>query len=324
MKIGITGNGMIVERMLEDIAELPVAEGKAICVRPRSREKGEILAERHGLKLYTDYEAFLQSEAFDTVYIGIVNSEHYRYAKLALEAGKHVICEKPFTVSADETKELVRMARERKLFLWEAFKIPYSPIFQAVQGQLDKIGEIKLVQCNYSRVSSRFRQYQEKMVLPAFDPKQAGGCLYDINIYNLHFVTGLFGRPKKVHYYANKGFNGIDTSGTVVLEYERFWAICTGAKDSTSPSYAVIQGTEGCIRAEGPISSARTVELLVGDRTRVLARDEESGTLKGELKAFAAQYDAKDLEGCYEMLEHSILVMEVLEAARKDAGVEFS
>ena len=88
MKIGITGNGMIVERMLEDIAELPVAEGKAICVRPRSREKGEILAERHGLKLYTDYEAFLQSEAFDTVYIGIVNSEHYRYAKLALEAGK--------------------------------------------------------------------------------------------------------------------------------------------------------------------------------------------------------------------------------------------
>ena len=71
-----------------------------------------------------------------------------------------------------------------------------------------------MVQCNYSRISSRYRQYEQGIVLPAFDPACSGGCLYDINLYNLHFVTGLFGRPEEVDYYANLGFNGVDTSGT--------------------------------------------------------------------------------------------------------------
>ena len=142
MKIGITGNGMIVERMLEDIAELPVAEGKAICVRPRSREKGEILAERHGLKLYTDYEAFLQSEAFDTVYIGIVNSEHYRYAKLALEAGKHVICEKPLVLKKEQAEELFALAKERNKILFEGIKTAYCPGFNNLINVISKISKM--------------------------------------------------------------------------------------------------------------------------------------------------------------------------------------
>ena len=319
MKIGVVGNGMIVKRFLEDLKQVEGASAEAICVRSQSREKGEQLAAAYEIgKVYTDYPECLRDGSLDAVYIGIINSEHYEYVKLALEAGKHVICEKPFTVEAWEARELAKLAREKGLFLWEAFKIAYSPVFQSVKEHLTEIGAVKLVQCNYSRVSSRYADYLEGRVLPAFDPELSGGCMYDINLYNLHFTVGLFGRPNALHYYANKGYNGIDTSGVVVMEYDGFQAVLTGSKDSSSPCGCVIQGEQGYIRTEGPASAASSAEINLGNGPVPIAQDEENGTLAGETRAFVAQYENGDYESCYQMLEQSVLVMELLEAAVKD------
>lgn len=321
MRIGITGNGMIVRRMLQDIKGISEIELSAICVRAKSLEKGRDLAEEFGIPAVdTDYRTFLEREDMDTVYIGIVNQMHYEYAKKALEAGKHVICEKPFTVTACEAKELEALADEKGLFLWEAFKIPYSPVFQAVKRYLGEIGAVKMVQCNYSRISSRYRQYEQGIVLPAFDPACSGGCLYDINLYNLHFVTGLFGRPEEVDYYANLGFNGVDTSGTAVLKYGNFLGICSGAKDSSSPCGALIQGTKGWIRIEGPVSSAARAEITVDGEQRLLAEDPAPGTLTGEMAEFAGQLHRKDWSSCREMMKHTVMMMEILENAAGQRG----
>lgn len=317
MKLGVVGNGMIVSWLFRDVKALPQVAVSALCVRERSLEKGQALAAEHGVeKVYTDYERFLADESFDTVYLGIVNCAHYTYAKQALLAGKHVICEKPLTVRSREAGELAALARERGLFFWEAFKIPYGPIFQAVREYLPKIGQVKLVQCNFSRISSRYRQYEQGTVLPVFDPGQAGGCLYDINLYNLHFTTGLFGRPRAVHYFANRGWNGADTSGTVILEYDGFHGVCMAAKDSTSPCFGLVQGTEGYIRVEGPVSSGPYAELVGNDGTAVrIAEDPSGGALTAELQEFARQQETGDFESCYRMLDHSLLMMDVVEAA---------
>ena len=319
MRIGVVGNGMIVKRFLEDLKQVGGAEAAAICVRSRSLETGEQLAAAYGIgRVYTDYGTCLQDETLDAVYIGIINSEHYDYVKQALHAGKHVICEKPFTVEAWEAKELAELAREKQLFLWEAFKIPYSPVYAAVKEHLKEIGTVKLVQCNYSRVSSRYADYLKGQVLPAFDPELAGGCMYDINLYNLHFTAGLFGRPKGLHYYANRGYNGIDTSGVLMMEYDGFQAVLTGAKDSSSPCGCVIQGELGYIRTEGPASAASAAEINLGRGPVCIAEDRENGTLAGETRAFVKQYETRDYESCYQMLEHSVLVMELLNVATKD------
>lgn len=319
MKLGVVGNGMIVGWLFRDIREIPDITATALCVREKSLEKGRELAEANDVAdIYTDYEAFLKSPEFDTVYIGIANHMHYAYTRQALEAGKHVICEKPFTVTAAEAQELAALAREKGLFLWEAFKIPYSPIFKAVKAHMPEIGELRMVQCNYCRISSRYHRYQAGEILPAFDPECAGGCLYDINLYNLHFVTGLFGKPAGVHYFANKGYNGIDTSGTVILEYDNFHAVCTGAKDSTSPCYGLVQGTDGCIRVDGPVSSAPYVDMITPEGTVRLAEDVNNGNLTDELREFARQLKDRDMESCNRMLDHSVLMMEVVEAAVKD------
>ena len=119
MKIGVVGNGMIVGMFLRDAALVDGTEIVSLCVRPHSLEKGQKIAEEHQIPVVeTDYDTFLKNPAIETVYIGIANLVHFQYAKKALEAGKHVILEKPFTVTSAEARALADIAREKQLFLW--------------------------------------------------------------------------------------------------------------------------------------------------------------------------------------------------------------
>lgn len=314
MKIGIVGNGMIVGMFLNDAACVDQAEIISICVRPGSMEKGKKIAEQYHIPLLeTDYEHFLENTEMEAVYLGISNLVHHEYAKKALEAGKHVICEKPFTVNSNEAEELAALARKKNLFLWEAFIIPYLPAYETVKNAVAKVGNVKLVQCNYSKISSRYAQYLSGEILPAFDLSLAGGALYDLNIYNLHFTAGLFGEPKDAHYYPTKGYNGVDTSGIAVLEYENFSAVCCAAKDSTSPSGFVIQGDEGTLRGEGSVSTLS--KIIFSDKTgdTVLAEFDGKIKLSYELAEFIRQFNEKDFDSCYRMLEHSVAVTRVVD-----------
>lgn len=176
MKIGVVGNGNIVKRFLIDTGEVEAVRTTAICVREQSRLIGEELGFAHNLKVYTDYREFLGQKDLDVVYIGIVNTQHYAYARQALLAGRHVICEKPLTVTADEAGELASLSREKGLFLWEACKLPYGPLFPAVGRHLDRLGPIRLVQCSYCRTGKAYEEYLSGSVRPAFDPNCAGRC----------------------------------------------------------------------------------------------------------------------------------------------------
>lgn len=318
MKIGVVGNGMIVGMFLHDVALVDHAEVAALCVRPHSLEKGQKIAEEHHIPLVeTDYDTFLKNPEIETVYIGIANLVHYEYAKKALEANKHVILEKPFTVNSKEAKELAILAKEKNLFLWEAFIIPYLPSYSTVKEAVSRAGNVKLVQCNYSKISSRYTQYLSGVILPAFDLSLAGGALYDLNIYNLHFTIGLFGKPKAAHYYPTKGYNGVDTSGIAVLEYEDFNAVCCAAKDSTSPSGFVIQGDAGTLRGEGSVSTLSKIVFADKKSEEVLAEFDGTIKLSYELTEFVRQFEAKDYASCYAMLDHSVAVTEVVDELLK-------
>lgn len=324
MKIGIAGTGGIVERCLITLQKLKGLHCSAICARAKSVAKAQALAKAYGIdRVYVDYEAMLADENVDFVYIGVVNSVHYAYAKQALEAGKHVICEKPLTSRIEETKALASLAIEKKLFFFEAITLLYSPNYLFMKENLHRIGQIRIVQADYFQYSSRYDQFLQGQVLPAFDPALSGGALYDINIYNLHMVVGLFGKPGRVRYSANIGFNGIDTSGIALLEYDGFVAACSGAKDSQSVSGVLVQGEKGYIRLEGAPNVCGTVEVVVGaDRQRYNGERHEE-RMADEFIAFEKMYKEQDFEKCYAQLRHSETVMEVATAARKDAGIVF-
>jgi predicted dehydrogenase len=299
---------------LHDAALVDGADIVSLCVRPGSLEKGQKIAEEYHIpKIETDYDAFLKNPEIETVYVGIANLVHYEYAKKALEAGKHVILEKPFTVTGAQARELAQIAKENQLFLWEAFIIPYLPAYETVKSSVAKAGNVKLVQTNYSKISSRYTQYLTGVILPAFDLSLAGGALYDLNIYNLHFTVGLFGKPKAAHYYPTKGYNGVDTSGIVVLEYDDFNAVCCAAKDSTSPSGFVIQGDAGTLRGEGSVSTLSKVIFADKSGETTLAEFDGKIKLSYELTEFIRQFEASDYDSCYKMLAHSVAVAEVVD-----------
>jgi len=315
MKIGVVGNGMIVNMFLHNAALVDNAEIISICVRPHSLKKGQELAAEYNIPLVeTDYFNFLKNPEIEAVYIGISNLAHYEYAKNALEAGKHVILEKPFTVTNAEAKTLASIAMENNLFIWEAFIIPYLPTYSTLKDSISKIGKIKIVHCNYSKVSSRYSQYLNGTILPAFDLSLAGGALYDLNIYNIHLTVSFFGKPKAVHYYPNKGFNGVDTSGTAILEYEDFHAVCCAAKDSSSPSGVIIQGEKGTLIAGGSASTLSTITLSAENEEILLASYDGKNKLSYELTEFIRQFENIDFKSCYKMLQHSLTVTEVVDA----------
>ena len=120
MKLGIIGTGKIVEDALFAIEPVSQIELKAIFAREHSRQKAEDFAARYKiLEVYTDYDGLLEKADVDTVYIGLINSVHYEYAKKALLKDKNVILEKPFAGTYDEAAELINLARSRKLFVFQ-------------------------------------------------------------------------------------------------------------------------------------------------------------------------------------------------------------
>ena len=324
MKVGIAGAGMIVNDLFRFIHEVGNIELEAIASTPRSLDKVKKMAEEQGIKkYYSCYDELLEDEEVEVMYIASPNHLHYEMCKKALEKGKHVICEKPFTSHVVELKELARLAKEKQLILLEAISTQYLPNVLKIKELLNEIGQVKIVSANYSQYSSRYNAFKEGNILPAFDYTKSGGALMDLNIYNIHFVVGLFGKPKDVHYYPNIEIH-IDTSGILILEYETFQCVCIGAKDCKAPLSNHIQGDQGCLHIPTPLSYIGSMELLLNDGTKeTINENKDVHRMYEEFIAFVKMYQNKDYQQCYEMLEHSLIVTEVQTIARKKAGIIF-
>lgn len=249
MNLGILGTGSIARTMAAEFAKVPAFHCAAVCSRQKAT--GEALAQSFGIpKVYTDLDAMLADPDIDLIYIATPNSLHYRQAKAALLAGKNVLCEKPFVPTVAEADELIGLAKERHLFLFEAITTAHHPNYALVKEHLPDIGPLRIVSCTFCQYSSRYDAFMNGQTPPVFDPAYCGGALMDLNIYNIYFVVGIFGDPKAVHYYPNRHANGIDTSGILILEYPNFVCQCTAAKDSSAHNSAQIIGTEGSILIE--------------------------------------------------------------------------
>lgn len=319
MKLGIVGNGGIIKMALHILKDTDIVVSSLWC---RNAEKGKPLVEEYGIpSLYTDYDAFLKDDSFDTVYIGLINSLHYEYAKKAILAHKHVIVEKPFTSTYEQAKELYDLTKENNVYVFEAIMSRYSKNYQHIQKYLPCIGDIKMIQCNYSQYSSRFDAYLRHEVLPAFDPEEYGGALYDINVYNIHFVEGLFGKPVFTHYEANIGFNGVDTSGTLIMRYLKYIAVCTGAKDSASHNGVMIQGTKGYIQMDSRPGIIQNVSLHTKEEERIIDIEKMQSPMKTEFEQIASVIEEKDTSTMVLWLENSLEVMKILSNSRNEIGL---
>ena len=324
MKLGIIGSGMIVKEFLPSLVKLEDLEILGIQGTKSGIEKVEEICKKYNIPNFTDNFDELCNFGIDTVYIAVPNFLHFEFCKKALEKGINVIVEKPITTNYREAKELEKLAKEKKLFLFEAITTLYFENYKKIKEWITKIGNIKLVQSQYSQYSSRYDAFKRGEILPVFDPEKAGGALMDLGLYNLHYVLGLFGKPENVKYYANIEKN-IDTSGVLIMKYKNFSAMCVCAKDSEGERIGVIQGSEGKIVSEEAPGLVGKVTLKLYDGTTESFDDGFSkDRVVPEFTQFIRAVKENDLEFCYRQLEKSLLVSEVQTKARIDAGIKFT
>ncbi|WP_459476265.1 Gfo/Idh/MocA family protein [Clostridium saccharoperbutylacetonicum] len=323
MKLGIIGAGMIVRDFLTITPNLKNFELTAILGRKNNETAINELKNEYGIKkIFYDYDELLNSEV-DTIYVALPNNLHFEFAKRALEANKNVIIEKPMTSTYKQAVVLSELARERNLFIFEAITNQYFPNYKKIKELIPILGNIKIVQMNYSQYSSRYDKFVNGEILPAFNPEFSGGALMDLNIYNIHYVVGLFGKPENIEYYPNIE-KGIDTSGILILDYVKFKCVCIGAKDCKAPIANNIQGDKGCIYQDTPANVCEKFELLMNDgSTSEINENNYEHRMVNEFIEFINIISNDNLDSCYRMLEHSLIVSEVQTIARNKSGIIF-
>ena len=317
MKLGIIGSGKIVHDFLTIADQIPNLELTALATTNRSHQIGLDLQKEHQItKLYDNNDDLFNDPNVDTVYVAVPNSFHFSISKAALEAGKNVICEKPFVATVDEARELKAIADQKKLIIIEAITNIYLENFKFIEENLDKIAPIHVVNLNYTQYSSRYDAFLAGDIQPAFDPKKDGGALMDLGIYNLHIIIKLFGKPEAVNYFPTMQKN-IDTSGILHLSYPDKQASSIAAKDSFSPNVSTIEGEKGALIIYGhPNEMPKVGMQLKGQEVKVINNNKYSHRMVAEFIEFTkiiAQHDFKEADQAF---THSLNTLAVLQEAK--------
>ena len=322
VRLGTIGTGQIVRKILDNVSVTDGIELAAVC--SRSGEKAQALAAEYGCAgTFTDMDAFLADSQINTVYIATPNLLHFEQTKKALLAGKHVITEKPFTVRLSQARELAELAGKRGLLLIEAAPTAYLPNFSVLAGELSRIGKIRLVMSNYSQYSSRYDAVLRGEKPAVFDPAFGGGCLMDINYYNVLLNVLLFGKPKSAVYHANRCPGLADTSGTMVMEYDGFVSSNAGAKDTWGENFFQIEGERGYIYVAGGANGIASVRTVTKSSDDTYNEQPNPDRLFYEIREVTDLLRREDRQRVYSNLDVTLAVAGVLEAARRQAGILF-
>ena len=221
-----------------------------------------------------------------------------------------------------EAKELKDLAMTNQLFIFEAITNQYLSQYTYIKNHCHDLGDIKLVTLQFCQYSSRYDEFMKGHILPVFDYKKSGGALMDLQVYHIHFIVGLFGKPMDIQYYPHIEQH-IDTSGVLILCYPHFQCICIAAKDNQIPSFNIIQATKGSLCIESPVSLIHEVKLIKNDGTSDIVYAGHHHVMHEEWQSFIKMYQNHDLKECYKMLEQSLIVSQILTIARQKAGIIF-
>lgn len=249
MKLGILGAGNIAAIMAATVRQLNETGNHTVelyAVAARDLGRAQAFADKHGVeKAFGSYEEMLQDPAVDFVYIATPHSHHYGQIKLCADHGKHVLCEKSFTVNARQAEDAIRYARAKGVLVTEAIWTRYQPMRRIINEVLasGRIGEPRMLTANLGYAVTR----NPRIILPEL----AGGALLDVGIYTLHFAEMIFGRPDSVQGLFTKNEHGVDMTDSITLTWQDGRvAHLTAAANAISDRYGVIYGSEGYLMVE--------------------------------------------------------------------------
>ena len=226
--------------------------------------RAESFAKKFSIKrAYTDYEALASDPEIDAIYIATTHNFHFDNIKLCLENGKHVLCEKPFTVNAQQAKILVALAKKQQCFMMECVWTRFLPAIKHLSVLLAQgvIGDVQTVKANFS-ISGDFSPEHRLR-----NKDLAGGALLDLGIYPLTLAALIFSdKPAKIQSSAVLGETGVDESSFYLLEYAQGQrAVLSSSFIDGAPTEAIISGSKGYIRLPNFLA-AQKLHLHLGNK----------------------------------------------------------
>lgn len=315
VKWGILGAGWISGKFVRDLAHAEGAEVAAVAAR--SLAKAEAFAEEHFIpRAYGSYEELARDPEVDIVYIGTIHPAHKENMLLCLRAGKSVLCEKPFTMTAEEAEEAARAAEENGVFLMEAMWTRFLKPIRKVREWLleERIGEVRLLKADFG-FDAGWNPGGRLL-----NPDLGGGALMDAGIYPISFASYVFGRqPKRIESAVRLGETGVDEQFSLLFEYDDGQAASLhGSVRLPLGNEAWIIGTKGRIHLPGFLN-ARTATLFVEGEDPVLVTDERSAEgYSFEADEAMACLRADRRESAVMPVAETIAIMRTLDAIRSD------
>ncbi|MCY4070457.1 MAG: Gfo/Idh/MocA family oxidoreductase [Chloroflexi bacterium] len=317
---GLIGLGLISRKFANGLAFAPDAEVYAVA--SRSQEKADAFGAEFGAtKCYGSYEDLAKDPDVDVAYIGTPHNYHLAHTLLCLKAGRNVLCEKPFAVNAGEAKVMIDCAREKNLFLMDAFWTRFFPAMAKLRELLaDKIiGDVMLVQADFG---GRGPVLPEKR---HFNPDLAGGALLDVGSYCLQFASMIYGKqPLDIVSQVAIGETGVDELSVVVCKYSDYeMATLTSAIRLGTPQEARIMGSKGYIAIPDFWHPSEFTVVLSGQAPETFRFDYEGEGFHFEAIEVGNCIRAGLTESAIYPLDETLAIMETLDRIRADWGLRY-
>ena len=319
MKLAILGPGRIADKVTQTLVQMPEIECYAVA--SRTPGKAEAFAKKYGFsKAYTNYREMLCDPEVELVYITTPHSHHYEQMKLCLEHGKHVICEKAFTINAEQARKIRDLAAEKGLYVAEAIWTRYMPSRQMINEIICSgvIGSVNTLTANLSYNIA----YKSRIMEPAL----AGGALLDIGIYGLNFALMHFGDEiDRIESSVQLTETGVDAMETITVFYkDGRMAVLTHSIYCRSDRKGIIHGEKGYMIVEN-INNPQSVSVYDAN-DKLLQYHEVPKQISGY------EYEFQEAVRCIREgktesdsmpWDRTIQVMEIMDSLRKQWGVVY-
>ena len=267
---GILGLGNIANQFCDGLTSL--LDHEIYAVASRSAEKSQTFGDKYkATNRYDSYNSLVADANVDAIYIATPHTLHKDHALLCINAGKPVLCEKPFTVNAQQAQTVVDAAQAKGVFLMEAMWTRFFPLMGEVRSLVASgaIGEPRLVQADFgfrAGVNPEGR---------LFNPQLGGGALLDVGVYVISFASMILGNATRIASLADIGSTAVDEQNGIVLGYDGGkMALLTSAVRTNTTQRASIYGTDGKIEIDAPFwkPTSMTVSATVKDERREFAK----------------------------------------------------
>ncbi|HET6569053.1 MAG TPA: Gfo/Idh/MocA family oxidoreductase [Rhodothermales bacterium] len=316
---GILGTGKIAGKFAEALRMLPEAELWA--VGSRSHEKAASFASAHGFRhARAGYEALIDDPDVDVVYVATPHVQHAANSLLCLQAGKAVLCEKPFALNVSEAEHVIGVARQEGLFLMEAMWMRFIPLIRRFQEMVrgGAVGEPRLLTAGFGFRADFPPEHR------LFNPELGGGALLDLGVYPLHLASMLFGEPSRIQAEAEMGTTGVDEQNGLVLAYPgHALAVLYSSIQVDTPVEAVLMGTTGRIKLHHRFHHATKLTVESGGEADVVEMPFEGNGLQFEAAEVMRCLREGRRESDVMPLEETLRVARVLDAVRSMWGLAY-